>query len=79
MAQPSETYRGRTKYDEKTARKYQVRKEGKHLAEMKMVDKAFADIPKTHRVLDVPCGGGRVSVHLGKKGFQMSRRMCPTR
>ena len=72
MSEPQPAYKGRVKYNEKTARKYQVRKEGKHLAEMQMVEKAFAKIPKTHRVLDVPCGGGRVSVHLGKKGFQMS-------
>jgi ubiquinone/menaquinone biosynthesis C-methylase UbiE len=72
MTQPQPAYKGRVKYHEQAARKYQVRKQGKHRAEMRMVDRAFARIPKTHRVLDVPCGGGRVSLHLGKQGYQMS-------
>jgi ubiquinone/menaquinone biosynthesis C-methylase UbiE len=65
-------YRGRTKYDEKTAERYQVRKEGKHRAEMRLVDRAFSLIPKKHRVLDLPCGGGRVTVHLGKQGYTLN-------
>lgn len=72
MTQKTVTYRGRVKYDEKTAKSYQVRKESKHLAEMKLVDRAFSLIPKTHRVLDLPCGGGRVTVHLGLQGYNMS-------
>ena len=72
MTQQKAAYLGRVKYDEKTARQYQVRKAGKHNAEMRMVDRAFALVPKTHRVLDVPCGGGRVTVHLAKKGYAMS-------
>jgi 2-polyprenyl-3-methyl-5-hydroxy-6-metoxy-1,4-benzoquinol methylase len=65
-------YRGRVKYSKETSQKYQKRKPGKHRAEMRLIDKAFSHIPKTHRVLDVPCGGGRVTVHLAKKGYQMS-------
>jgi ubiquinone/menaquinone biosynthesis C-methylase UbiE len=65
-------YRGRTKYTKETSQKYQKRKPGKHRAEMRLIDKAFAHIPKTHRVLDVPCGGGRVTVHLSQKGYRMS-------
>ena len=72
MTQETVAYRGRVKYDEKTAKSYQVRKTGKHLAEMKLVDRAFSLIPKTHRVLDLPCGGGRVTVHLGLQGYKMS-------
>ena len=72
MTQKTVAYRGRVKYDEKTAKRYQVRKESKHLAEMKLVDRAFSLIPKTHRVLDLPCGGGRVTVHLGLQGYNMS-------
>ena len=72
MSQPPAAYRGRVKYDEKIARQYQVRKAGKHNAEMRMVDRAFKLVPKTHRVLDCPCGGGRVTLHLGKKGYAMS-------
>ena len=72
MTPKTVAYRGRVKYDEKTAKRYQVRKESKHLAEMKLVDRAFSLIPKTHRVLDLPCGGGRVTVHLGLQGYNMS-------
>lgn len=72
MTQQKAAYLGRVKYDEKTARQYQVRKAGKHNAEMRMVDRAFKLVPKTHRVLDCPCGGGRVTLHLGKKGYDMS-------
>ncbi len=72
MSQPEAPYRGRVKYDEQTARKYQIRKEGKHAAEMRLVDRAFALVPKTHRVLDTPCGGGRVTLHLAKAGYAMS-------
>lgn len=72
MSQTKAAYRGRVKYDEKTARQYQVRKASKHNAEMRMVDRAFKLVPKTHRVLDCPCGGGRVTLHLGKQGYAMS-------
>lgn len=72
MTEQQVAYRGRVKYNEKTARKYQVRKEGKHLAEMRLVDRAFKLIPKSHRVLDLPCGGGRVTVHLAKQGYDLS-------
>ena len=65
-------YRGRTKYTKDAARKYQSRKPGRHKAEMRLVDRAFALIPKGARVLDAPCGGGRVTVHLAKKGYRMS-------
>lgn len=72
MAQQEAAYRGRVKYSEKNAKQYQVRKEGKNRAELRLIDRAFALIPKSHRVLDVPCGGGRVTVHLGKKGYVMA-------
>jgi ubiquinone/menaquinone biosynthesis C-methylase UbiE len=72
MTDQEVAYRGRVKYTEKGAQQYQVRKEGKNRAEMRLVDRAFALIPKTHRVLDVPCGGGRVTVHLAKQGYQLS-------
>ncbi len=65
-------YRGRVKYTKETAQKYQQRKPGKHRAEMRLIDRAFSHIPKSHRVLDVPCGGGRVTVHLMKRGYRMS-------
>jgi len=72
MTQQTVAYQGRVKYTEAAAKRYQVRKTGKHLAEMKLVDRACSLIPKTHRVLDVPCGGGRVTVHLGLQGYKMA-------
>ncbi len=65
-------YRGRTKYTPEAAEKYQIRKDTKNQAELRLVDKGFALIPKPARVLDVPCGGGRVTVHLSKRGYQVS-------
>ena len=65
-------YRGRVKYNQKAAERYQVRKEGKHRAEMRLVDRAFALIPKTNSVLDLPCGGGRVAVHLAQQGYEVT-------
>jgi ubiquinone/menaquinone biosynthesis C-methylase UbiE len=65
-------YRGRTKYTQDAAEKYQIRKDTKNRAEMRLVDRAFALVPKDSRVLDVPCGGGRVTVHLAKKGYHVS-------
>ncbi|MCG3150010.1 MAG: Ubiquinone biosynthesis O-methyltransferase [Verrucomicrobiae bacterium] len=66
------TYAGRTKYTPERARKYQKRPDAKHRAEMKLLDRAFQLIPKDYRVLDAPCGGGRVSVHLAGRGYRMS-------
>jgi 2-polyprenyl-3-methyl-5-hydroxy-6-metoxy-1,4-benzoquinol methylase len=66
-----ETYAGRTKYDETRSRKYQKRPPDKHVAEMRLLDRAFALIPSEHRVLDAPCGGGRVTIHLAKKGYRV--------
>ncbi|MEI6083014.1 MAG: class I SAM-dependent methyltransferase [Verrucomicrobiota bacterium] len=66
------SYAGRTKYTPDRARKYQIRPSAKHRAEMKLLDRAFKLIPKDYRILDAPCGGGRVSVHLAGKGYRMS-------
>ena len=67
--QPTAAYDGRVKYDDKQSGKYQHRKPHKHKAEMRLIDRAFQRIPTNHRVLDVPCGGGRVMMHLAKKGY----------
>ena len=72
MTKPLVAYRGRIKYHKEAALKYQQRKPGKHRAEMRVLDRAFKLIPKTHKVLDVPCGGGRVTIHLSKKGYEVS-------
>jgi ubiquinone/menaquinone biosynthesis C-methylase UbiE len=65
-------YRGRTKYDTSTALTYKNRPPGQHAAEMALIDRVFQMVPKNHRVLDLPCGGGRVSLHLAKQGYRMS-------
>lgn len=64
-------YRGRIKYDTPNALAYQDRPPRQHAAEMALIDRVFSLVPKNHRVLDLPCGGGRVSVHLARKGYQM--------
>ncbi len=65
-------YPGRIKYDEPTARRYQQRIAARHRAEWRLVERAFAAVPLTHRVLDVPCGGGRMTVALAQKGYAVT-------
>ena len=65
-------YAGRVKYTEGAARSYQTRKPHKHRREMRLIDRAFALLPRSLRVLDVPCGGGRVTLHLAGKGHAMT-------
>jgi cyclopropane fatty-acyl-phospholipid synthase-like methyltransferase len=70
MTEPTAAYAGRVKYDDKRSSAYQHRKPHKHRAEMRLIDRAFKRIPKDHRVLDIPCGGGRVMLHLARKGYE---------
>lgn len=72
MSESATTYAGRTKYDQQRARKYSQKKSGKNRAELRLIDRAFALIPKDHRVLDAPCGAGRVTVHLAKRGYNVA-------
>lgn len=65
-------YRGRTKYDDTTALAYKDRPPKQLAAEMALIDRVFRLVPKSHRVLDLPCGSGRVSVHLARKGYRLS-------
>lgn len=57
----------RVRYTPAKAAKYQNRKAGKHRAEMKLVARAFERVPPGS-VLDVPCGGGRISLLLAQLG-----------
>lgn len=60
-------------YSAEEARRYQDRKKpGKHRAEMRLVDRALAHVPRRDRVLDLPCGYGRVMEHLHARGFAVS-------
>jgi len=72
MIEQPVAYRGRVKYDKRTAEAYQRVDPRKNQIELRLVDRAFALVPKTLRVLDVPCGGGRVAVHLAQQGYPMS-------
>jgi 2-polyprenyl-3-methyl-5-hydroxy-6-metoxy-1,4-benzoquinol methylase len=72
MTEKPAQYRAKFKYDEKTARRYFDRKARKHFPEMRLIDRALAFIPKTHRLIDAPCGGGRVTVHLAESGCNVS-------
>lgn len=71
MTKHDVAYTGRVKYDEQRSRKYQKRPPAKHRAEMRLLDNAFALVPKQDRVLDVPCGGGRVTIHLAENGYKL--------
>ena len=64
-------YRGRFKYDNRTATAYQQVDPDKHQAEMRLVDKVLPLVPPAHRVLDLPCGGGRLSLHVSQRGYQV--------
>jgi ubiquinone/menaquinone biosynthesis C-methylase UbiE len=70
MSEPT-TYRARTNYDERKATDYQHRKAHKHDGEMKLLDRAFKLIPKSHTVMDLPCGGGRVFLRLASHGYKV--------
>ena len=72
MTERLPSYAARVKYDDKQSQTYQSRKPPKHQAEMRLIDRAFALVPKSHRVLDVPCGGGRVMLHLAQQGYTTS-------
>jgi 2-polyprenyl-3-methyl-5-hydroxy-6-metoxy-1,4-benzoquinol methylase len=65
-------YTAKTRYDEQKVKKYQQRKPARHRAEMRIVARAFTSIPKWHRILDVPCGWGRITATLAKEGYQVT-------
>ena len=65
-------YRGRFKYDSRTATAYQQVDPDKHQAEMRLVDRVLSMVPPAHRVLDLPCGGGRLSLHVSQRGYQVT-------
>lgn len=71
MTEKNAAYAGRIKYTEDRSHKYQQRKPAKHSAEMRLLARAFALIPKSHRVLDAPCGGGRVTIYLSGLGYRV--------
>ncbi len=64
-------YSGKFKYDEAVARRYQVRNPAKQKAELALVARAIKSIPPG-RLLDIPCGGGRMSRLLASYGFRVT-------
>ena len=66
------SYRGRTKYTANTAKAYQKVDPRKHASEMRLIDRAFKFVPRGATVLDTPCGGGRVALHLARHGYKVS-------
>jgi 2-polyprenyl-3-methyl-5-hydroxy-6-metoxy-1,4-benzoquinol methylase len=64
-------YTGRVRYTVEAAQRYQQRDLKKHEAEMRLVAKAFRCVPPC-RVLDVPCGGGRVGIWLAQNGYTVT-------
>ncbi len=64
----------RVKSDLVSAELYAQRRPAKHRFEMQMVAEAMGMLPanKVSRVLDAPCGVGRLSLWLGQKGYQVT-------
>jgi len=60
-------------YDSEQAQRYQQTKSPrKHRAEMRLVERALAFVSRDARLLDVPCGYGRVMEHLHARGYRVS-------
>ena len=64
-------YSARVRYTREKAEKYQHRSPAKDRKEMRVIERAFKLIPPG-RVLDAPCGGGRVARLLAGKGYTMT-------
>lgn len=69
-------HRKRIKHSSTAAEKYCYRNLKKHTAEMELIDRGLSFIDHTNRcdskpfsILDAPCGVGRATIHLARKGF----------
>lgn len=65
-------YRGKIKYDEATAKAYQERPPRQHAAEIALIDRVLRAMPTCRTMLDLPCGAGRVSLHLAQRGYAVT-------
>jgi ubiquinone/menaquinone biosynthesis C-methylase UbiE len=63
------SYSGRYRYTEEKVRQYQRRDPGRNAAELRLMSRGLELIPPNLRVLDIPCGYGRVSALLHQKGY----------
>jgi 2-polyprenyl-3-methyl-5-hydroxy-6-metoxy-1,4-benzoquinol methylase len=64
-------YSARVRYSEKTSELYLHRNPRRHRAEMQLLARVFAQVPRGS-VLDIPSGGGRVGIFLAQQGFQVT-------
>lgn len=71
MNAPETGYFGKYKYDEQRAQAYQQISLRKNRAEMSLVDRAL-NYMNDGSLLDVPCGGGRVSIRAAMRGFEVT-------
>ena len=62
----------RVKVDEHRVARYTRRRDGRHLAEMDLVERVFPELPNGAPVLDAPCGAGRMSVWMARQGWRVS-------
>jgi len=62
----------RVKESEESVADYSRRPRKKHRQEMALVARMMPDIATGGRVLDAPCGAGRLSVWMGRKGWRVS-------
>lgn len=70
---PQPTYRGRIKYDRATAAAYQHgRSAARQRAELRLLDRALNLVPAGDSLLDLPCGGARLSVHAARRGYRVT-------
>jgi ubiquinone/menaquinone biosynthesis C-methylase UbiE len=65
---PDNNYKTRIKQDTDTAQRYTRRKERKHAGEMRLIATAIDSLPNPMKYLDIPCGAGRATILLGRKG-----------
>jgi SAM-dependent methyltransferase len=64
-------YGARVRYSEQTSEGYQHRNPRRHRAEMRLIERVFAHVPRGS-VLDIPSGGGRVGLFLARQGYQVT-------
>jgi ubiquinone/menaquinone biosynthesis C-methylase UbiE len=61
-------YKTRIKQDADVAQRYTRRKTRKHAAEMRLIETAISKLPSPMKYLDIPCGAGRATILLTRKG-----------
>lgn len=65
-------YPAKSCYDAPKAEHYDHRPERRHKPEMALLEPALRLIPQGSKVLDAPCGAGRVSVRLAELGMKVA-------